>query len=349
MTNLKRVQLSENRLEGTLPATLRHLKKLEILSASNNQLSGSLHTDLGLLASLTFLSLASNRLTGTIPSELGDLKSLDFLSLQSNLLTGEIPEQLSDLDELATLWLSENDLVGVVPSGVCDATTSAVALDLSVDCDQVDCSCCSDCFGVTPGANGEEIEVVDEEDTTGDSASDAPVVEQTASPSENVIDGSSPENITSSVPYPVDINMETPNPPDYSCYDVQVGFGCYVTGWAIDFETIMCNQRDFNLIAIFPYPNNGTTASLQAPSFVGTQLPIDEALYWSTNCEQPECDGVVADGTLYYRNQFPDVASPNMVWPLPVGQYLVRIVQADEVGTATILAESAAFKVDGQC
>jgi hypothetical protein len=365
MTNLKRFQVSENKLDGTLPSTMRYLKELQILSASNNQLSGSLDTELGLLTRLTFLSLSSNSITGTIPSELGNLQLLNFLSLQSNLLTGTIPDELRFVDGLATLWLSDNDLYGAVPTGICDATTtSAVALDLTIDCDQVTCSCCSECDGIIPPTNGEEdIPVVDDTTTTTTENTDttsapleipadvpdeetaAPVVQLTEAPSDNVLDGISIENITASVPYPVDINMETPTPPDYTCYNVQVGFGCYLSGWSIDFETVMCNQRDFNLVAVFPYPNVTT-----ATSFVGGQVSMDDALYWSTNCEELECDGAISGGRIFYRNQFPTLTSDDsMVWPFLVGEYLVRIVQADESGIATILAESSSFKVADQC
>ncbi len=361
--------MSQNKLQGTLPTTLGRLTELEVLSASDNQLSGSLHTELGQLTNLVFMSLSSNGLTGTLPSELRNLKALDFLSLQSNRLVGSIPDELSDLEELSTLWLSENDFVGSVPTGVCDATTSAAGLDISVDCDEVDCPCCSDCCydcGADSDNGEEEIQIegatVTENITsvTNDTSVVAPNNDSGEAPSVNETGAndfdngtSSPENFTSSVPYPVDVHMETPNPPDYTCYDIQVGFGCYVKGWSIDFETIMCNQRDFNLITFFPSPNateaGSGTATLQSPSLVGNQLPMDEALYWSTNCELQVCDGVVGDGSIYYRNQFPDKQSLDMVWPLSNGQYVMRIVQSDESGTATILAESATFSVADQC
>lgn len=363
MSKLKRIQISRNKLTGSLPTTLGRLTDLEILSAASNQLSGSMPTQLGRLTNLFFLSLDSNNLTGTLPSELGDLVVLDFLSVQSNGLVGQIPEELSQLNELSTFWISGNDFVGAVPSGICSKTTGAVGLDISVDCEEVACSCCIDC--ATDSAKVQDQDDATAVPTTENvtfSISDTPVASnnitddsttanQTGVPgSGNVANDA--QNTNSSLPYPIDVNNETPDPPNFSCYDIQVGFDCYETDWAIDFETGSCNPRNYNLVAVYPSPNttgDSGTSSLQTSSSLGSLVSMSESLFWATSCELQACDGVVSGGTAYYRNQFPDQTATSMEWPLPSGQYVLRIILSDEFGNATVLAESAAFVVADQC
>ena len=80
------------------------------LDLSDNSLDGSIPAELGNLSSLQRLRLNSNSLSGSIPSELGDLSSLERLVLSGNSLSGDIPSDLTDLDSLTHLYLQENQL-----------------------------------------------------------------------------------------------------------------------------------------------------------------------------------------------------------------------------------------------
>ena len=64
---------------------------VEELSLSNNNLNGVIPAELGNLSSLLFLWLNSNELSGTIPAELGNLSILRRLQVNSNKLSGTIP------------------------------------------------------------------------------------------------------------------------------------------------------------------------------------------------------------------------------------------------------------------
>jgi hypothetical protein len=101
--NSKFVELSNNRLTGTIPPEFfTSLPKLELLRLTGNSLSGPLPTTLGQLSSLTEAYFHANRLTGTIPSELGQLSLLDWLVLYDNRFTGTVPSELAEIDNLFT-------------------------------------------------------------------------------------------------------------------------------------------------------------------------------------------------------------------------------------------------------
>jgi len=102
VTNLN---LSNNNLDGVIPAELGNLNKLTHLNLSSNSLSGSIPTNLARLNKLTNLDLSSNKLSGKIPSQLGNLRSLQKLNIDSNILDTIIPIEFSNLNELKELNL----------------------------------------------------------------------------------------------------------------------------------------------------------------------------------------------------------------------------------------------------
>ena len=117
LAELKRLNLSYNRLSGNIPPELTgSLTKLERLDLSANRLSGSVPPELGGLAKLEYLDLGLNRLFGEIPSEIADLTELAILDLGSNGLSGSIPPELASLAKLRYIDLGSNDLSGGIPS-----------------------------------------------------------------------------------------------------------------------------------------------------------------------------------------------------------------------------------------
>ena len=145
LISLNALDLSENRLSGTLP-DLSTLTILTSLNLGDNQLSGTIPDWLGSLTALQDLSLRDNRLTGPIPEELGDLVALQNLYLDDNQLSGTIPDWLGDLDQLRNLYLNGNQLSGCVPDGSRARLTSHdfIAVDANGDGDTADA-------GDTPG------------------------------------------------------------------------------------------------------------------------------------------------------------------------------------------------------
>jgi hypothetical protein len=111
-------------LTGSIPPSLFEAPVIRIVYLSNNQLDGRIPDTWGQASLLRDLYLDSNQLSGTIPGiQQGQLPNMDELLLQDNDLTGSMPASIC-----ANLQLDEG------------------LQDLWVDCEQVVCSCCTQCF-----------------------------------------------------------------------------------------------------------------------------------------------------------------------------------------------------------
>ncbi|KAG9134396.1 hypothetical protein Leryth_023790 [Lithospermum erythrorhizon] len=123
-SNLKALEilsLSHLSVGGELPSTLGSLCKLKRLDLSDNRLSGTMNEffqDLSSCSknnSLMALYLSNNQLEGQIPASVAKLRNLQELYLDGNNLMGTIPEKsIGQLQELATLSLSKNNFEGFV-------------------------------------------------------------------------------------------------------------------------------------------------------------------------------------------------------------------------------------------
>ncbi len=114
------ITLSNNELQGPLPAEIGSLPSLQALLLNNNGLTGSIPADIGLLSNLTRLNLASNQLNGPIPAEIGSLSNLRDLSFAYNGLTGSIPTQIGLMSNLIFVELISNTLEGPIPAEIGD-------------------------------------------------------------------------------------------------------------------------------------------------------------------------------------------------------------------------------------
>ena len=110
------LRLQNKGLNGTIPASLGKLSKLEALFFTFNQLTGSIPAELGDLTSLQHLGLLNNQLSGTIPPQLSNLTNLLLLRLQHNQLSGSIPTWVGSLTRLQILNLNDNQLTGSIPA-----------------------------------------------------------------------------------------------------------------------------------------------------------------------------------------------------------------------------------------
>lgn len=118
LTGLRLLDLQDNGLTGSIPESLGSLTNLEKLDLQDNQLSGSIPDRLGSLANLQELALQDNALSGTIPQSLGILIRLQLLDLQDNQLSGSIPENLGSLSNLREMDLQDNQLSGGIPASL---------------------------------------------------------------------------------------------------------------------------------------------------------------------------------------------------------------------------------------
>lgn len=135
------LDLSNNRLSGSVPAGLAGCFQLLYLQLGGNQLSGALRPELDALASLKVLDLSNNKISGEIPLPLAGCRSLEvvdlsgneisgelssavakwlslkFLSLAGNQLSGHLPDWMFSFPLLQWLDLSSNKFVGFIPDG----------------------------------------------------------------------------------------------------------------------------------------------------------------------------------------------------------------------------------------
>ena len=133
---LQVIDLSDNQLTGEIPADfaattdalwtqqecLPAHKKLRRIDLSGNLLQKTIPAGIGCHSNLKYLGLSHNELTGTIPAEIGSLSNLEYLRISHNLLTGVIPPEMGSLSQLAYLDLSHNRLTGEVPSDLTNIT-----------------------------------------------------------------------------------------------------------------------------------------------------------------------------------------------------------------------------------
>ncbi|KAK3163796.1 hypothetical protein QOZ80_1AG0008430 [Eleusine coracana subsp. coracana] len=93
----------------------RILTTLTTIDLSDNALEGSIPASIGKLVSLRALNMSHNAFTGKIPPQFGDMTAVESLDVFSNMLSGEIPQELTNLTFLSILNLSDNQLEGKIP------------------------------------------------------------------------------------------------------------------------------------------------------------------------------------------------------------------------------------------
>ncbi|XP_051140142.1 receptor-like protein EIX2 [Andrographis paniculata] len=123
---LKLLDLSSNKLNGSIPRELFRLKELVSLNLSRNNLEGKIAQEIGEMAKLESLDVSRNQLGGEMPSRLGQLNFLQVMDVSYNRLTGRIPwsTQLQSFDESVyggNAGLCGRPLAVVCPMGDGDA------------------------------------------------------------------------------------------------------------------------------------------------------------------------------------------------------------------------------------
>ncbi|GIM09453.1 hypothetical protein Vretimale_13299, partial [Volvox reticuliferus] len=112
--SLTHLDISNNRIEGTLPPYLAWLL-LDYLDVSSNRLSGPVAPLLQTSWAMLMLDLSNNSLNGTLPSDVR-CRHIHSLDLSRNNLTGTIPASFAKLHSVMNLLLNDNPrLSGQLP------------------------------------------------------------------------------------------------------------------------------------------------------------------------------------------------------------------------------------------
>jgi hypothetical protein len=85
------------------------------IDLSHNKLNGSIPSELGNLTRIRSLNLSNNFFIGKIPSTFSNLVQVESLDLSFNMLSGRIPPQLSELNFLEVFSVAHNNLSGTTP------------------------------------------------------------------------------------------------------------------------------------------------------------------------------------------------------------------------------------------
>ncbi|KAL3934995.1 MAG: hypothetical protein SGBAC_009402 [Bacillariaceae sp.] len=162
------INLSENKLKGTIPSELAGLSDLQSLDfrsnslngaipfefkfpainetyMDSNHLNGTINLQLQFMKELQTLSLGHNHFTGTLPAAIGLANKLRYINLKDNQLSGTLPTEMSNLTklvpsalgsrhELQKLDVSKNDFVGSMPSEICELIENGKLIHLKADC-----------------------------------------------------------------------------------------------------------------------------------------------------------------------------------------------------------------------
>ncbi|KAK1610961.1 hypothetical protein QYE76_034634 [Lolium multiflorum] len=115
LVNLGYLDVSDNRIYGTVPVSLGQCRSLEYLGLNGNQFEGTIPASMSQLKGLLVLDVSRNNLSGDIPVFLGDMQGLTTLNISFNNFEGEVPERGLFLNASAALIEGNYGLCGGIP------------------------------------------------------------------------------------------------------------------------------------------------------------------------------------------------------------------------------------------
>ncbi|KAK9073248.1 hypothetical protein SSX86_007572 [Deinandra increscens subsp. villosa] len=110
------IQLSGNRLSGSVPPEIIKMVNFSMVHLGYNEFSGTLPAEIAQIP-LVVLNLTRNNFSGRIPVQIGYLKCLSNLDLSYNNFSGTFPTGLNNLTELSKFNVSYNPYIsGMIPA-----------------------------------------------------------------------------------------------------------------------------------------------------------------------------------------------------------------------------------------
>jgi len=123
LNNIIEIDMPENNLIGTIPASLSALTYLRTIRLLVNDLSGDFPDIWMDMEDLELLDLSNNQFTGNMPASLGNLLNLNTLYIENNNMTGSLLAAIGNLPRLNIYWARDNDFSGCFPGtylNLCD-------------------------------------------------------------------------------------------------------------------------------------------------------------------------------------------------------------------------------------
>lgn len=119
MPNIELLDLSSNRLHGTVPIPITTTMFGVLLDYSNNSFS-SIIPDFGryLSNNTYYLNLCRNKLSGHVPRSICTQQDLEILDLSYNNFSGMVPACLIQGSSLSMLKLRDNNFHGILPENI---------------------------------------------------------------------------------------------------------------------------------------------------------------------------------------------------------------------------------------
>lgn len=141
---LTEIRFDSNKLTGSVPwDSLTGLSELKRLSVYSNQLTGTISSNVGQAwPALVLIWLDDNKFKGTLPRSLGNWTNLEVVELSRNYWSGTIPDEFNSWSKITYAQFHSTNLTGTMP--LCDLPNQE-SIDISADCDEVNCTCCDFC------------------------------------------------------------------------------------------------------------------------------------------------------------------------------------------------------------
>jgi len=147
LTNLTKLDLSSTNVHGEISSFIGKTSQLFFFGAGNTEMGGTLPIELFSLSKLQFLNVSMGKFHGSLSESFSELTNLKAAILHNNGFTGTIPDGFERLPFLEKLELNMNDLRGSISEELCDRRGERFKdiKNLTVDCEKVSCSCCTNC------------------------------------------------------------------------------------------------------------------------------------------------------------------------------------------------------------
>ncbi|KAM7500432.1 hypothetical protein LguiA_024846 [Lonicera macranthoides] len=114
-SGLKTLTLSGNQFTGEIPPGLGRLKNILKVDMSRNNFSGRIPIEIGNCLSLTYLDLSQNQLKGPIPIQIGQIHVLNYFNISYNYLNESLPKEIGSIKSLTSADFSHNNFSGPIP------------------------------------------------------------------------------------------------------------------------------------------------------------------------------------------------------------------------------------------